>query len=82
MFSRTALKKSALQTNKVLRNTLFCLWHYFGLLLLGRRIYGDEPSTSGSYHDASWFLRPTFPNRKNRDNSMGLTIFTFLFTGF
>lgn len=65
MFSRTASQESALQTNKVLRNTyaLLSMTLLWSAVVAGVSMAMNLPRP-GSYYHACWFLRPTFPNRE------------------
>ncbi|UTT84729.1 Bax inhibitor-1/YccA family protein [Vibrio pelagius] len=82
MFSRTASQESALQTNKVLRNTyaLLSMTLLWSAIVAGISMAMNLPRP-GLIIMLVGFYGLLFLTEKNRDNSMGL-VFTFLFTGF
>lgn len=82
MFSRTASQQSALQTNKVLRNTyaLLSMTLLWSAVVAGISMAMNLPRP-GLIIMLVGFYGLLFLTEKNRDNSMGL-VFTFLFTGF
>lgn len=82
MFSRTASQESALQTNKVLRNTyaLLSMTLLWSAVVAGISMAMNLPRP-GLIIMLVGFYGLLFLTEKNRDNSMGL-VFTFLFTGF
>ncbi|WP_261904022.1 Bax inhibitor-1/YccA family protein [Vibrio fortis] len=82
MFSRTASQESALQTNKVLRNTyaLLSMTLLWSAVVAGISMALNLPRP-GLIIMLVGFYGLLFLTEKNRDNSMGL-VFTFLFTGF
>ena len=82
MFSRTASQESALQTNKVLRNTyaLLSMTLLWSAVVAGVSMAMNLPRP-GLIMMLVGFYGLLFLTEKNRDNSMGL-VFTFLFTGF
>jgi modulator of FtsH protease len=82
MFTRTASQESALQTNKVLRNTyaLLSMTLLWSAVVAGISMAMNLPRP-GLIIMLVGFYGLLFLTEKNRDNSMGL-VFTFLFTGF
>ncbi|MEZ9233420.1 Bax inhibitor-1/YccA family protein [Vibrio amylolyticus] len=82
MFTRTSTQESALQTNKVLRNTyaLLSMTLLWSALVAGVSMAMNLPRP-GLIIMLVGFYGLLFLTEKNRDNSMGL-VFTFLFTGF
>ena len=82
MFSRTTSQESALQTNKVLRNTyaLLSMTLLWSAVVAGISMAMNLPRP-GLIIMLVGFYGLLFLTEKNRDNSMGL-VFTFLFTGF
>lgn len=82
MFSRTASQESALQTNKVLRNTyaLLSMTLLWSAVVAGVSMAMNLPRP-GLIMMLVGFYGLLFLTEKNRDNSMGL-VFTFMFTGF
>ncbi|WNJ95218.1 Bax inhibitor-1/YccA family protein [Vibrio ruber] len=82
MYSRTSTLDSALQTNKVLRNTyaLLGMTLLWSAVVAGVSMAMNLPSP-GLIIMLVGFYGLLFLTEKNRDNSMGL-VFTFLFTGF
>lgn len=82
IFSRTASQESALQTNKVLRNTyaLLSMTLLWSAVVAGISMAMNLPRP-GLIIMLVGFYGLLFLTEKNRDNSMGL-VFTFLFTGF
>ncbi|WP_087025523.1 Bax inhibitor-1 family protein [Thaumasiovibrio subtropicus] len=82
MVSRNPSYSSALETNKVLRNTYFLL----SLTLVWSAIVATTSMVMGLPHPGLiitlvGFYGLMFLTEKNRNNSMGL-VFTFAFTGF
>lgn len=82
MFGQTHTQESALQTNKVLRNTYFLLSMtlLWSALVAGVSMALNLPRP-GIIIMLVGFYGLLFLTEKNRNNSMGL-LFTFLFTGF
>ncbi|KAB2823703.1 Bax inhibitor-1/YccA family protein [Aliivibrio finisterrensis] len=82
MFGQTQTQESALQTNKVLRNTYFLLSMtlLWSALVAGVSMALNLPRP-GIIIMLVGFYGLLFLTEKNRNNSMGL-VFTFLFTGF
>ncbi len=82
MFGQTRTQESALQTNKVLRNTYFLLSMtlLWSALVAGVSMALNLPRP-GIIIMLVGFYGLLFLTEKNRNNSMGL-LFTFLFTGF
>jgi modulator of FtsH protease len=82
MFSRTSTQESALQTNKVLRNTyaLLSMTLLWSAVVAGVSMAMNLPRP-GIIITLVGFYGLLFLTEKNRNNSMGL-VFTFLFTGF
>ncbi|MGL6260458.1 Bax inhibitor-1/YccA family protein [Vibrio sp. WXL210] len=82
MFSRTATQESALQTNKVLRNTyaLLSMTLLWSAVVAAFSMAMNLPRP-GLILMLVGFYGLLFLTEKNRNNSMGL-VFTFLFTGF
>ena len=82
MFSRTSTQASALQTNKVLRNTyaLLSMTLLWSALVAGVSMAMNFPRP-GIIITLVGFYGLLFLTEKNRDSSLGL-VFTFLFTGF
>ncbi|MDD9196308.1 Bax inhibitor-1/YccA family protein [Aliivibrio sp. S3MY1] len=82
MFGQTHTQESALQTNKVLRNTYFLLSMtlLWSALVAGVSMALNLPRP-GIIIMLVGFYGLLFLTEKNRNNSMGL-VFTFLFTGF
>lgn len=82
MFGQTHTKESALQTNKVLRNTYFLLSMtlLWSALVAGVSMALNLPRP-GIIIMLVGFYGLLYLTEKNRNNSMGL-LFTFLFTGF
>ncbi|MCK6265053.1 Bax inhibitor-1/YccA family protein [Vibrio sp. ZSDE26] len=82
MFTRTSTQESALQTNKVLRNTyaLLSMTLLWSAIVAGVSMAMNLPRP-GLIIMLVGFYGLLFLTEKNRDNSMGL-VFTFLFTGF
>lgn len=82
MFGQTRTQESALQTNKVLRNTYFLLSMtlLWSALVAGVSMALNLPRP-GIIIMLVGFYGLLFLTEKNRNNSMGL-VFTFLFTGF
>ncbi len=82
MFTRTASQESALQTNKVLRNTyaLLSMTLLWSAVVAGVSMAMNLPRP-GIIIMLVGFYGLLFLTEKNRNNSMGL-VFTFLFTGF
>ncbi|OIQ26395.1 Bax inhibitor-1/YccA family protein [uncultured Vibrio sp.] len=82
MFTRTSTQESALQTNKVLRNTyaLLSMTLLWSAVVAGVSMAMNLPRP-GLIIMLVGFYGLLFLTEKNRDNSMGL-VFTFLFTGF
>jgi modulator of FtsH protease len=82
MFSSTSTHDSALQTNKVLRNTyaLLSMTLLWSALVAGVSMAMDLPRP-GLIIMLVGFYGLLYLTEKNRNNSLGL-VFTFLFTGF
>lgn len=82
MFGQTHTQESALQTNKVLRNTYFLLSMtlLWSALVAGVSMALNLPRP-GIIIMLVGFYGLLYLTEKNRNNSMGL-LFTFLFTGF
>lgn len=82
MFGQTHTKESALQTNKILRNTYFLLSMtlLWSALVAGVSMALNLPRP-GIIIMLVGFYGLLYLTEKNRNNSMGL-LFTFLFTGF
>mgnify|MGYP000073655178 CR=1 FL=1 len=82
MFGQAHTQESALQTNKVLRNTYFLLSMtlLWSALVAGVSMALNLPRP-GIIIMLVGFYGLLFLTEKNRNNSMGL-VFTFLFTGF
>ncbi len=82
MFGQTRTQESALQTNKVLRNTYFLLSMtlLWSALVAGVSMALNLPRP-GIIIMLVGFYGLLYLTEKNRNNSMGL-LFTFLFTGF
>ncbi len=82
IFGQTHTQESALQTNKVLRNTYFLLSMtlLWSALVAGVSMALNLPRP-GIIIMLVGFYGLLFLTEKNRNNSMGL-VFTFLFTGF
>lgn len=82
MFSQASTRESALQTNKVLRNTYFLLslTLVWSAIVAGAAMVFNLPHP-GFIITLVGFYGLLFLTEKNRDNSMGL-VFTFLLTGF
>ncbi|MEH0667130.1 Bax inhibitor-1/YccA family protein [Vibrio scophthalmi] len=82
MFTRTSTQESALQTNKVLRNTyaLLSMTLLWSAVVAGVSMAMNLPRP-GLIIMLVGFYGLLFLTEKNRNNSMGL-VFTFLFTGF
>ncbi|MUK70107.1 Bax inhibitor-1/YccA family protein [Aliivibrio fischeri] len=82
MFSQTHTQESALQTNKVLRNTYFLLSMtlLWSAVVAGVSMAMNLPRP-GIIIMLVGFYGLLFLTEKNRNNNMGL-VFTFLFTGF
>ncbi len=82
MFGRATTQESALQTNKVLRNTyaLLSMTLIWSAVVAGVSMAMNLPSP-GIIIMLVGFYGLLFLTEKNRNNSMGL-VFTFLFTGF
>ena len=81
MFGQTHTKESALQTNKILRNTYFLLSMtlLWSALVAGVSMALNLPRP-GIIIMLVGFYGLLYLTEKNRNNSMGL-VFTFLFTG-
>ncbi len=82
MFSRTSSNESALQTNRVLRNTyaLLSMTLLWSALVAGVSMAMNLPRP-GIFITLVGFYGLLFLTEKNKNNSMGLVL-TFLFTGF
>ncbi|WP_339389005.1 Bax inhibitor-1/YccA family protein [Vibrio caribbeanicus] len=82
MFSRTSSNESALQTNRVLRNTyaLLSMTLLWSALVAGVSMAMNLPRP-GIFITLVGFYGLLFLTDKNKNNSMGLVL-TFLFTGF
>ncbi|MCG7497687.1 Bax inhibitor-1/YccA family protein [Vibrio sp. Of7-15] len=82
MFSQASTRESALQTNKVLRNTYFLLSMtlVWSAVVAGAAMVFNLPHP-GFIITLVGFYGLLFLTEKNRDNSMGI-VFTFLLTGF
>lgn len=82
MFTRTSTQESALQTNKVLRNTyaLLSMTLLWSAVVAGVAMAFNLPHP-GIILMLVGFYGLLFLTEKNRNNSLGL-VFTFLFTGF
>ena len=82
MFSRTSSNESALQTNRVLRNTyaLLSMTLLWSALVAGVSMAMNLPRP-GIIITLVGFYGLLFLTEKNKNNSMGLVL-TFLFTGF
>ncbi|WP_260258520.1 Bax inhibitor-1/YccA family protein [Vibrio intestinalis] len=82
MFTRTSQQESAIQTNKVLRNTyaLLSMTLLWSALVAGVSMAMNLPRPNIIIMLVG-FYGLLFLTEKNRNNSMGL-VFTFLFTGF
>jgi modulator of FtsH protease len=82
MFTRTSTQESAIQTNKVLRNTyaLLSMTLLWSAVVAGVSMAMNLPRP-GIIIMLVGFYGLLFLTEKNRNNSMGL-VFTFLFTGF
>jgi modulator of FtsH protease len=82
MFTSTSTHDSALQTNKVLRNTyaLLSMTLLWSALVAGVSMAMDLPRP-GLIIMLVGFYGLLYLTEKNRNNSLGL-VFTFLFTGF
>ncbi|ANQ26422.1 Bax inhibitor-1/YccA family protein [Vibrio natriegens] len=82
MFTRTSTQESALQTNKVLRNTyaLLSMTLLWSAVVAGVSMAFNLPRP-GIILMLVGFYGLLFLTEKNRNNSLGL-VFTFLFTGF
>ena len=82
MFSRTSSNESALQTNRVLRNTyaLLSMTLLWSAVVAGVSMAMNLPHP-GIIITLVAFYGLLFLTEKNKNNSMGL-VFTFLFTGF
>ncbi len=82
MFTRTSTKDSALQTNKVLRNTyaLLSMTLLWSAVVAGVSMAMNLPRPNFIIMLVG-FYGLLFLTEKNRNNGMGL-VFTFLFTGF
>ena len=82
MFTRTSSQESALQTNKVLRNTyaLLSMTLLWSAIVAGVAMVMNLPHP-GLIITLVGFYGLLFLTEKNRDNAMGL-VFTFALTGF
>ncbi|MFB9134203.1 Bax inhibitor-1/YccA family protein [Vibrio sp. AK197] len=82
MYSRTSTQDSALQTNKVLRNTyaLLSMTLVWSAVVAGVSMALNLPHP-GLIITLVGFYGLLFLTEKNRNNGLGL-VFTFLFTGF
>ncbi|CAK4067865.1 Bax inhibitor-1/YccA family protein [Vibrio sp. MarTm2] len=82
MFSRTSTQESALQTNKVLRNTyaLLSMTLLWSAIVAGVAMVMNLPHP-GLIITLVGFYGLLFLTEKNRNNGMGL-VFTFALTGF
>ncbi len=82
MFSRTSTQESALQTNKVLRNTyaLLSMTLLWSAIVAGVAMVMNLPHP-GLIITLVGFYGLLFLTEKNRNNGMGL-VFTFVLTGF
>lgn len=82
MYSRSSTQESALQTNKVLRNTyaLLSMTLLWSAVVAGVSMAMNLPRP-GIIITLVAFYGLLFLTEKNRNNGMGL-VFTFLFTGF
>lgn len=82
LYSRTSNQESALQTNKVLRNTyaLLSMTLLWSAVVAGVSMAMDLPRP-GIILMLVGFYGLLFLTEKNRNNGLGL-VFTFLFTGF
>ena len=82
MYSRSSTQESALQTNKVLRNTyaLLSMTLLWSAIVAGVSMAMNLPRP-GIIITLVAFYGLLFLTEKNRNNGMGL-VFTFLFTGF
>ncbi|AIW14009.1 Bax inhibitor-1/YccA family protein [Vibrio europaeus] len=82
MFTRTSSQESALQTNKVLRNTyaLLSMTLLWSAVVAGVAMVMNLPHP-GLIITLVGFYGLLFLTEKNRNNGMGL-VFTFLLTGF
>ena len=82
MYSRTATRESAIQTNKVLRNTyaLLSMTLLWSAVVAGVSMALELPRP-GIIIMLVGFYGLLFLTEKNRNNGLGL-VFTFLFTGF
>ncbi|MCG9597405.1 Bax inhibitor-1/YccA family protein [Vibrio sp. Isolate25] len=82
MFTRTSNRESALQTNKVLRNTyaLLSMTLLWSAVVAGVSMAMNLPRP-GIIIMLVGFYGLLYLTEKNRNNSMGI-VFTFVFTGF